>query len=94
MNTKTDTARQQAEAQLERRIVRHNETGESYIFEDAVIDGRTAYRAAGPVYYGDLPLTDDQMRDWLDNQEQDEASSDGNWLANAICIRDNLSIGS
>lgn len=74
-------------ATLRREIVQHPVSGERFILETRETEGRTVYRAAGPIHNDDW-LSDVEMRDWLDNQPDEDVYEDGDWLASELWVRE------
>ena len=63
-----------------RRTFRHPKSGERYILERHWTRSGVEYRSAGPLHHSAQP-TDAEMLEWLDNQPDDDAYADGEWLA-------------
>ena len=62
------------------RIVNHPKTGKRYIFGSTETPGGgMVYRAFGPLYRRENP-SEEQMVEWLNNKNNQDACEDGEWL--------------
>lgn len=78
-------------AHTEYTTIQHPRSGERYAVEIAVLTGEdesdvietAIVRAAGPLHHADAPSAK-QIRDYLDNQDEQDSRDDAIWLRREI----------